>query len=311
MNLLFLLGVFGGSTILSGLGVLLSIRLSYRWAVLDYPDIWRKHQSAPIPKLGGVAVAAVFLVTTLVVLWTSGQLQLVPESTGIFVPALGAALVGFIDDRRHLNPYLRLACQALLAYLAWFLGIRIDITGLPALDFAIYIFWVVAVVNAINLLDNSDGLAASTVIIASIGSAIVALMADQVLIPILAVVTAGAALGFLRHNWFPARVYLGDAGAYFLGLLLALLVVEVAPADAPKWAGAAVALLLLLLPLADMAFVITRRLAVGIHPFTAGRDHLSHVLQRRGRTVRQAVGLLQILQLFGVLMAIVVARVFV
>lgn len=307
MNLLFLLGVLGGSALLSGISVLLSIRLSYRWAVLDHPDMARKTQSAPIPNFGGVAVALAFLFAALGALWISGRSELAPEAIGIFLPALGAALLGFFDDRRHLNPYFRLVCQALLAYLAWVLGIRIDLTGIPALDLAFFIIWVVAVVNALNLLDNSDGLAASTVVIASLGAAIVALLSGQLLVPPLAAAVAGAALGFLRHNWFPARVYLGDAGAYFLGLLLALLVVELAPADAPQWAGIAIAVLLLLLPLADMAFVIARRLAAGIHPFTAGRDHMSHVLQQRGRTVPQAVRQLQIVEIIGVLSAIAIA----
>jgi UDP-GlcNAc:undecaprenyl-phosphate GlcNAc-1-phosphate transferase len=214
------------------------------------------------------------------------------------------ALLGFLDDRRHMNPYFRLAVQAGLAGLAWVTGTRVDVTGSLLLDFLLFVLWVMLIVNGINLLDNSDGLAASTTLVAALGAGVIAVVAGQELVSALAIALAGAALGFLRHNWYPARVYLGDAGAYFLGFMLAVLIVRLRPEDLGEWQGIVVALLLVALPLLDTAFVVSIRLLAGKHPFTAGRDHLSHQLQKRGSSIPLSVVQLQSISVISALLAV-------
>jgi UDP-GlcNAc:undecaprenyl-phosphate GlcNAc-1-phosphate transferase len=181
------------------------------------------------------------------------------------------------------------------------------ITGVTALDAVAFVIWVMVIVNGINLLDNSDGLAASTVLISTIGISIIASMFGQELVALMALALAGTAVGFLTLNWFPARVYLGDAGAYFLGFLLAVLAVRLRPEGVPAIAGISIAILLVLLPLIDTFYVVVKRIAKGIHPFTAGRDHLSHVLQGNGKTIPGSVLMLQCISVFGVAGAIVIA----
>ena len=309
MNLITEIGVFLGAALLSGLIVLASMHLAHRVNFLDAPDGERKSQSLPIPNLGGVAVAFAFSLIVLVILFVSSQKGELSLAAGVLLPALGLAVVGFFDDKTNLNPYLRLFFQASFALIAWLLGTQFELTGVPILDAAFFVVWVMVIVNGVNLLDNSDGLAASTVFVSAIGASIIAVLFNQQLVSLLAIALAGVAAGFLFHNWFPARVYMGDSGAYFLGFLLAILAVRLRPEGVPSWAGIAIALLLVALPILDTFYVVTKRVMNGIHPFTAGRDHLSHWLQGNGHTVPGSVLLLQGISIAGASAAVLIALV--
>ena len=287
------------------IAVSLSIRLSERWKVLDHPDGGRKTQSTPVPKLGGIAVALVMTLIVSAGFVATGRLGLA-LALQVLAPALAMAAIGFLDDRNDLNPYVRLLSQAAIGILAWFLGSRIELTGVTVLDIAITVLWIMVLVNAVNLLDNADGLAASTVFVMAAAASTIAALFGQALVSLLGVTLMGVALGYLRHNWHPARVYMGDSGSYFLGILMALLLIRLAPTAAPPGIAAAAVLLIALLPLFDMTFVVVRRIRLGIHPFTAGRDHLSHELQRRGCSVPVSVSLLQVISLIGAVSAVVI-----
>jgi UDP-GlcNAc:undecaprenyl-phosphate GlcNAc-1-phosphate transferase len=225
------------------------------------------------------------------------------------LPGVAMAVLGLIDDRHNLNPWLRLAAQAVIAVGALLGGSRIGLTPNEFVNAAFFVLWVMIVVNAVNMLDNSDGLAGSTVLVSSLASAIVALIFGQFLVAALAFALAGVAAGFLWHNWYPAKVYLGDSGAYFLGFMLAVLVVRLRPTELPPIQAAAIAVLLVALPLVDLVYVVTRRLASGVHPFTAGRDHLSHTVQRRGLSVPHAVLVLESFLVLTSGLAVVLAAV--
>ena len=289
---------------LSWMVVAASIHLAHRRGIYDHPDGDRKTQALPIPRLGGVGVAVALTVSaigSLALLGRAGDVQL---ALGVLLPALGAAVVGFLDDRQHLHPYVRLLAQAGLGALAWALGTRVNLTGSISIDAAIVILWIMVVVNGINLLDNSDGLAGSTVMVAAAGATVIAVMLGQNLVSLLGAALVGVCIGYLWHNWHPARVYMGDSGAYFLGFLLAVLIVRLRPDTLSPPLAVMVAVLLVLLPIVDTCYVVTKRLRAGIHPFTAGRDHLSHVLQGHGATVPQSVGLLMVVLLLSVCGAI-------
>ena len=297
-----IVALFLGAFLISVLGVRLSISVARRLGAVDAPDVERKHQETPIPRLGGVAVALAFLIATLVVS------QFLPMVSGwmalsIVGPAFLVAVVGLIDDTRHLSPWIRMSVQALAALLAFALGTRIEIFGPTWLNVVVFVLWVMVIINGINLLDNSDGLAASTVAVAATGAAAISIYVGQELVSLLAISLAGVSVGFLWHNWYPARVYLGDSGAYFLGFIVAVLAVRLRPESSPPTLAALAAILLLALPVADTVFVVVRRVSTGIHPFTAGRDHLSHTLQRRGLSVPASVGVLQLLSVGGAVSA--------
>jgi len=275
-----------------------SIRIAHKVGAVDRPDSERKIQERPIPKLGGVAVALTLLIVVVIALALINRTGDIPLALSVLGPALGVAILGYIDDIREINPWVRLGSQAGLALVAWFLGTQVNVFGIPFLDATIVVIWIVAIINGLNLLDNSDGLAGSTVLVSSVGAGIIAVINGQNIISLMAFSIAGIAVGFLWHNWYPARVYMGDAGAYFLGFLLAVLTIRLRPMDSPQAIGVLIAILLLLLPLVDTTYVVISRLRRGVHPFTAGRDHLSHVLQNRGASVPVSV-----LALMGLLVA--------
>jgi UDP-GlcNAc:undecaprenyl-phosphate GlcNAc-1-phosphate transferase len=263
----------------------------------------RKTQVKPVPRLGGVAMSLAFSVVATTVLVLFGKPGDALLALGVLLPALGAAILGFVDDVRHLNPYLRLGVQGALATSLWFAGTRVEISSEPLLNFLITVLWVMVIVNGINLLDNSDGLAGSTVLLAASGAGFIAVLSGQELISVMAFALAGTALGFLWKNWFPARVYMGDAGSYFLGFLLAALIVRLRPETLSPQLALLVALLLGALPLADTVYVVTKRILNGTHPFVAGRDHLSHDLQGSGFSVPGSVAVLQASSLLMVALA--------
>ncbi len=298
MNLWVFLVVIGGSAILSLGSVAASIRIAHRVGAVDRPDSERKIQERPIPKLGGVAVALTLLIVVVAALWILDRESDIPLALGVLGPALGVAILGYVDDIREINPWVRLGSQAALALIAWFAGTQVNVFGIAAIDAAIMVIWIVAIINGLNLLDNSDGLAGSTVLVSSIGAGVIAVINGQNIISLMAFSITGIAIGFLWHNWYPARVYMGDSGAYFLGFLLAVLAIRLRPVDSPQAIGILIAILLLLLPLVDTSYVVISRLRRGVHPFTAGRDHLSHVLQNRGASVPASV-----LALMGLLVA--------
>lgn len=282
-----------GAALVSGMAVAVSIRLAHRFGVHDHPDGARKTQERPIPKLGGLAVAVAFSVSSIVVLLVAERPDSAGLAAGVLLPALLASGVGYVDDLRHLNPVLRLALQAALGALAWVFGVHIELTGSAIADLMLTVLWFMVVVNGINLLDNSDGLAGGAVLVSALGASIVAVILGQELVTILGLALVGVCIGYLWHNWHPARVYMGDSGAYFLGFLLASLIIILRPSSISPLAGAAIAVLLVSLPIVDTTYVVAKRLRAGVHPFTAGRDHLAHVLQDGGRSVPASVLTLQ------------------
>ena len=297
-------GAFVGSAVLSALFVQGSIWLAHWSGLTDDPDGGRKTQDRPIPKLGGIAVAIAFTLVFLTAVGVSGEITAFQLLASVLLPALIVAGLGFIDDVRTLNPWVRLIAQTLLALLVWFTGTQVGFTRITVLDAVITVLWIVGLTNAMNLLDNSDGLAASTTLVASLGTGLVAVIYGQYFVGGLAFALAGTAAGFLWHNWHPATVYLGDAGAYFLGFLLAIVTLRLRPVGLALPWSALIPVLLVFVPIADTTFVVLRRLRERKHPFTPGRDHLSHVLMDRGLTVRQSVAALQVVLVISVAVAV-------
>jgi UDP-GlcNAc:undecaprenyl-phosphate GlcNAc-1-phosphate transferase len=150
------------------------------------------------------------------------------------------------------------------------------------------ILWIVAICNSINFFDNLDGGAAGTVAAASIGVFLIAYGQGQELISALAILTAGSTLGFLIWNKSPAKIYMGDAGALFLGIIISTLTIRMNPGIDPSWKSLAVPVILLAVPILDTTVAVSSRIYRGLTPFNGGKDHLSHRLVRIGFTHRAA-----------------------
>jgi UDP-GlcNAc:undecaprenyl-phosphate GlcNAc-1-phosphate transferase len=264
--------------------------------IVDAPDgpNGRKHQHQPMPYLGGLAIVLGF---TLVVL--GGAALRGPLNgngwlaAGVVLPALGLALIGLLDDIRGLGIRSRFTGQSLAAIvtatISISLGTSASLFGNRFVDVLVTIFWVIGITNAINLLDNMDGLAAGSVAISALAFFVIAALNGQYLVAALSVALAGACLGFLWHNWSPATIYMGDSGALFLGFLLAVIAVRLHFPHHSHLSALAARLLVLALPIIDTSTVIVSRFRRGISPFQGARDHLSHRLARRGFSTRRTV----------------------
>jgi len=288
-------------------------RIAIATDVIDRPNSSHKSHKQPVPYLGGVAiiigVIAISYSTSLVSNFTSKTFWL---ATSVLGPALALGLIGLWDDLKNLKPLPRFIAQSVAGIFTAGILIATDNVGNPTgstiFDSVITIIWVVGICNSINFFDNLDGGAAGTVAVSSTALAFLALNGDQYLIAALATVTAGATMGFLIWNKSPARIYMGDAGALFLGVLLATLTVRLHPNSETQIGSYFTPIFLLAVPILDTSVAVLSRLKRNISPFQGGQDHLSHRLIRAGLSRRQAaVSLWSLSGLFG-LVAIVISR---
>jgi UDP-GlcNAc:undecaprenyl-phosphate GlcNAc-1-phosphate transferase len=286
----------------------LAIRAALRLGVLDHPGE-RKSHSTPTPYLGGIAIVlAVTLAIVAAAIVRGETVATLTQLLGILAIALAMSATGLVDDLRGLPVVLRFGLQLAAALGLWQLGVRVDLTGELLVDLPLTVLWTVGITNAMNLLDNMDGLSASTATIASLWFGIIAVVNGQFLVSALAFAVAGAAAGFLRDNRPPARIYMGDAGSLFLGIMLASLGMLLS-LDRGMVVTAAVPVLILTVPVLDTALVTVARIRHGISPFQGGKDHTSHRLVRVGLPVPIAVGLIAIASLAHGWVALLVLRI--
>lgn len=251
---------------------------------VDAPGSHKIHND-PTPLLGGVAIFAGAIIATLVVY--GGRIP--SQIAGPILAGALVAVIGLVDDRHQLSPGLRLMAQFVAFLILIYFGIQVRLPVPTLANYALTLFWLLGIVNAINLLDNMDGLSAGVSAVASAFLLLIGAMNNQYLVAALAAALLGACLGFLRHNFAPAKIFMGDAGAYFLGFWLAVLGLQLRFAQNVNFVTWMVPVLVLWIPIFDTTLVVVSRLRRGVHPFTGGQDHLSHRLVARGATKREAV----------------------
>ena len=254
---------------------------------MDKPNLERKSQKEPVPYLGGLAIAISVVVLTFAAVIRSDNTQTTfPLAATLLFPAIFLGLMGLIDDLASLNPLPRLIIQSLMAIVVSIFLIKSDTVGITLkgtfLDEVVMTIWIIGICNSINFFDNLDGGAAGTVAVSTIGIALIALGEGQELIAALSIVTAGSTIGFLMWNRSPAKIYMGDAGALFLGVVVSVLTIRLNPGIAPKWNSISLLPMLLAVPILDTCVAVFSRISRGISPFTGGKDHLSHRLMRKG-----------------------------
>jgi len=177
-------------------------------------------------------------------------------------------------------------------------------TGSKVIDVFITILWIVGLTNAVNFFDNVDGGASGAIAISSAFLGLLAMQGGQILIASLSFVLCGATLGFLVWNKPPARIYMGDAGALFLGVLVASLAIRLDPNPINRISSFAVPIFLLAIPILDTSVAVTKRILRGVSPFQGGRDHLSHRLMGRGIEKRKSVLILWALAFYFSILAL-------
>lgn len=294
-------------------GTFFSRRLALRIGMLDEPSGHKTHRQ-PVPLLGGSAIFAavalpVIAASAIAAAWgAAGTPEWLPEAIRRHIPGaasktpmaigiLGGALVlhvvGLIDDRRPMGPWVKLAVQFLVA--AWavvFCDVRVLRLAGPATSCAVSILWLVTITNAFNFLDNMDGLSAGVAVICAAALLAAAASLGQLFVAAWLCLLIGALLGFLPFNFAPASSYMGDAGSLVIGFLLGVLSCltdYIQPDRGFTVYGVLAPVVLMAVPLYDMLSVILLRLKAGQNPTAADRRHFSHRLLQRGMTTPAAV----------------------
>ena len=260
---------------------------------VDSPNSPHKTHKAPVPYMGGVAIMLGVMIVFFVavnVRADEGQTQL---ALSIFLPAATLGIVGLVDDKYSLPPFSRFLVQSVAGLITASLVISSSSsgnpTGFPILDAIFSTLWVIGICNSINFFDNVDGGASGAVAVISAGIFVISIFNNQFLLAAIAIVTLGATASFLFWNKAPARIYMGDAGALFLGFILSVLTIRLDPNVESRTLSFSVPLLLLAIPILDTSVAVTSRIRRGISPFKGGHDHLSHRLMRVGLSKRAAV----------------------
>ncbi|HWW13805.1 MAG TPA: MraY family glycosyltransferase [Candidatus Dormibacteraeota bacterium] len=269
---------------------------------VNVPSQERHLHSIPLPRLGGVAIFISFSLAMLAATLMASYIPYLHAAVSpktlltILVPASLVFLLGVYDDLYSVGPYVKFAVQALAATMLFMGGLRI--LNIPVLfgnhelpwfvGLAFTILWVLAITNAFNLIDGLDGLAAGSALFSTLVAFVVALLNGNSLVTVMTIALAGAILGFLRYNFNPATIFLGDSGSLFIGFLLSALALAGAQ-KAPTIVAVAIPVVSFGLPILETSLSILRRLISGRPVFTADREHIHHKLLQHGLTHRQVV----------------------
>jgi UDP-GlcNAc:undecaprenyl-phosphate GlcNAc-1-phosphate transferase len=286
-------------------------RFCIRRGVVDDPG-HRKIHAEPIPLAGGLAVLTGLLVP-LVIAYIIGKLGLVGpelaqkitfgfsvrsrELIAITTGSLGMVYLGWLDDEHELRPSTKFVGQVLIAMMTAVSGVRIQLLPYVFFVYPVTVFWILTVTNAMNFMDNMNGLCGGLSVVCAAIFGITAAMLGQYLVASVAFLVAGAGLGFLPHNYPRAKAFLGDSGSHLLGFLLSVLAIlpHFEGPQFPRYWTLLIPLLILAVPLGDMAWVVLLRWRRG-QPFYVGdTNHLSHRLERRGLSRPRVVALIWVL----------------
>ena len=292
----------------------LSIRISRRTGAIDVPKDDRRMHKRPIPRLGGIAIFISFFICTLILralivgghIYDHNAAGMPDKLTAVLVSGTLVFVLGIIDDLKNIRAFVKLLGQIGCAAVAFALGIHIPAvtlfgwqftdgsTGDTFVSFVVTIVWLVAITNMINLIDGLDGLAAGVAGIAALAIAYTAYINGYNTAAFAMAILAGAALGFLPFNFHPAKVFMGDCGAMFLGFAIASVSI-ISPAKGATIVAIIAPVLVLGVPVFDVAFAMVRRRLRGQSVFTPDKGHLHHQLTRIGIGQRRSA-----LMLYGI-----------
>lgn len=266
--------------------------LAFKIGAVDVPLDARRIHKKPIPRIGGVAIYFGFTVSTMLFCDFTKELATIWIGGGILV------ILGIIDDVVRLNAWIKFLIQLAVAGFSVWNGALIDhvtlgggYVPLSAFSIPLSVLWIAGMTNAINFIDGLDGLACGVSAISSLSLLIVVLLHGDMASTIVCAIMLGACLGFLPFNSNPARIFMGDTGALFLGYTFAVLSVQ-GVFKLHAVLSFLVPLMIFALPLFDMIFAIIRRICAGKSPFAADRGHIHHRLIDMGFTQKESVKIL-------------------
>ncbi|HMF54756.1 MAG TPA: MraY family glycosyltransferase [Pyrinomonadaceae bacterium] len=296
-------------------------RLCERMGWLDVPRDERKIHLKAVPRLGGVAIFASIIVSLCALFFVENDLTRALRANGlhsiiVLSPAILVLVLGIYDDFKGTNARVKLVALTLTGSLFYFMGGRIEAISVPfvgslplpaAVGFVLTVLWVAGIANAFNLIDGMDGLASGAALFSSLVILAISLIYGNPLGTVVALVLTGALIGFLRYNFNPASIFLGDSGALFIGFTLAALSV-LGTQKASTAIAVAIPILAFGLPVFDTGFSMVRRLISGKPVFEGDREHVHHMLLARGWSQRRvALTLYGVCAIFGLMALIFVS----
>lgn len=266
---------------LSLYGVPLARRAALLFNVVDRADGRLKFQSQPVPYFGGLAVYLAFLISLAL------TFEFRQDVLGLVLAGTLMVMVGLIDDFGVLKPWPKLVGQLIAVFVLIRSGIRIEIAALPDwLAIALTVFWMIGIINAVNIIDVMDGLAGGVSVVACLWLFVVAVINQDMMIAVMLAALAGSLVGFLRFNFHPARIYLGDSGSLFIGLMLGALAM-IGKYTAVNPVSLLAPVFVLGVPIFDTLFVMYIRKLRGLPVFLGSPDHFALRLRRWALSVSQ------------------------
>lgn len=311
---IFLAGAFIMALVLSFACTPIARNFAYKIGAIDVPKDKRRMHKKPIPRLGGLAIFSGFYVSALVFCTQ----YMTKEIRGALIGAIVIVALGIFDDVLALKPYQKFVFQLIATAIPVYFGVRI--TSLPNIfgtgtayinlnvffQYAITIIWLLGILNAVNLIDGLDGLAVGVSAIMAVCVTVIVVLLQSPAVAIMGAALAGACLGFIPYNFNPAKLFMGDTGAMFIGYMLAVMSV-MGLFKAYAIIAFAIPFLIFGLPIFDMIFVSMRRMLHGKSPVSPDKTHLHHRLIELGFSQKQAVAIMYaiaaVLGLIAVLMA--------
>jgi len=282
--------------------------------IFDHPG-GRKLQESPVAYLGGLAVATPITFGSLIIVFIPSLSEIKFQVyLGLIIPSIIIALIGLFDDIYQLPPLPRFIAQSGVGFITSVMLYLTD-SGVKLFDkswlnYLVTTLWVVTIINALNFMDNMDGLATCLSIMISISMFVLSYLNEQYVVSALCVAIFAACIGFLFWNKKPATIYLGDAGALYLGFLLAAISIRIDIRSQSEIIRVLVPLLIFAIPLIDIVQVVIRRIIKGSSPFDGGRDHLSHLLLTKGLSEVKVLTVLitsaAVLSFFGIFLSEVI-----
>jgi UDP-GlcNAc:undecaprenyl-phosphate GlcNAc-1-phosphate transferase len=282
--------------------------------IFDHPG-GRKLQESPVAYLGGLAVATPITFGSLIIVFIPSLSEIKFQVyLGLIIPSIIIALIGLFDDIYQLPPLPRFIAQSGVGFITSVMLYLTD-SGVKLFDkswlnYLVTTLWVVTIINALNFMDNMDGLATCLSIMISISMFVLSYLNEQYVVSALCVAIFAACIGFLFWNKKPATIYLGDAGALYLGFLLAAISIRIDIRSQSEIIRVLVPLLIFAIPVIDIVQVVIRRIIKGSSPFDGGRDHLSHLLLTKGLSEVKVLTVLitsaAVLSFFGIFLSEVI-----
>ncbi|HWQ04870.1 MAG TPA: MraY family glycosyltransferase [Longilinea sp.] len=284
-----LLVVFLSVTLALGLSPL-AIWFSHRVGLMDIPrSEGHKQHNRPVPLAGGIVLFLTFLILSLI-----GSKSYRETLFIHLLPIMIIVAFGILDDFIGLKPVIKLVGQFLAAGLLIYNGVSAQLFSYPVINFAITIFWLVGITNAFNFIDSMDGLAAGLAALTAACLVLVTLLSGQVELTLMSTLILGSCIGVFFFNSPPARYFLGDSGAQFLGFSLAAITLEYIPAGFTLWTSWFVPVLLVSIPIFDMVLVVVSRLRRRLPVYQGNLDHTYHRLIRLGINPNRAILVMQL-----------------